>query len=449
MNAALLLLASSVSSASIAPDDATALGVEAYSYLFPLVLLDVTRGDSQPNTIHSLPRFLPPRVHEVVRPNVDTLYSTAWLDLAEPVVLSVPDTNGAYYELQLLDLWSNTFAAPGKRTYGTAARDFLITGPRWNGTAPPGATVIRSSTEGVWMIGRTQCNGTEDYDAVHAIQRGFKLAPLSALQPQPPPPQHPQQPQQQRGLTPPVVVFAMDARTFFTAAASLMARNPATPADAPFLQRVFAPLGLPTDGAELDWDALDETTRAALNASVPLAKAAIAANASTAPGATVVAGWRYPPADLGGYGTDYALRSATALSGLGANLVADAVYLSTEADLLPGQQLKLTFASAAALPPVNAFWSFTAYNSEGYLQPNSLGRYALHSWDPLTHDGDGSLTLYFGDTKPPPPAAAANWLPCPSDGKNWTITVRLYWPQEAIINRSWALPPLEIQARQR
>ena len=121
-------------------DVLAALAAEAYVYLYPLVIADVTRlqqlghGDgasahskSRMNEWQHFRKYPPASFRGVVRPNFDTLYSIAWLDLAdEPVMLSVPDTNGAYYELQLLDLWSNTFAAPGKRTYGTAAGDFLV-----------------------------------------------------------------------------------------------------------------------------------------------------------------------------------------------------------------------------------------------------------------------------------------------------------------------------------
>ena len=56
----------------------------------------------------------------VVRPNADTLYSTAWLELSkEPILLKVPDTHGRYYVMQLLDAWTETFGMSGKRTDGT------------------------------------------------------------------------------------------------------------------------------------------------------------------------------------------------------------------------------------------------------------------------------------------------------------------------------------------
>ena len=143
------------------------LGVEAYAFLFPLVLVDTTRQNDplvhKPNHLFNAPIFVPPLIHEVVRPNVDTLYTLAWLNLtAEPIVLSVPDTHAAYYVIQLMDLWSSTFAAPGKRTTGTTKQSFLICGPnnklcpKQQHGATAGLTVLHSSTDDVWMIGRTQ-----------------------------------------------------------------------------------------------------------------------------------------------------------------------------------------------------------------------------------------------------------------------------------------------------
>jgi hypothetical protein len=164
---------------------------DAYIYGYPLVLMDVTRakmtnvphalGMGAPiNQFASVKTFPDATFTDVVSPNADTLYTQAWLDLSkEPLVLSVPDTHGRYYLMPMLDAWTNVFASPGKRTTGTGKGNFAITGPGWTGSLPVGVKEIKSPTDMVWVIGRTQANGKADFPAVNAIQAQYKLTPLS------------------------------------------------------------------------------------------------------------------------------------------------------------------------------------------------------------------------------------------------------------------------------
>ena len=118
----------------ITEQEAHAIGVNAYLYFYPLLSLDLTRrqstniepgkevGKGPMNAFSSFPAFPSADNKLVVRFNFDTLYSPAWLDLTkEPVVVSAPDTNGRYYLLPMLDMWSDVFASPGWRTTGTQA----------------------------------------------------------------------------------------------------------------------------------------------------------------------------------------------------------------------------------------------------------------------------------------------------------------------------------------
>src|SRR5215470_5701693 len=172
----------------ITEQEAHAIGVDAYLYFYPLVSVDLTRrvatnveagkvpGFGPANMFHSFAAFPTADFKTVVRPNFDTLYSSAFLDMTkEPVVVSAPDTNGRYYLLPMLDMWSDVFSSPGWRTTGTQAGNFLITPPGWNGDVPSGMTRVSAPTPWVWIIGRTKTDGPPDYDAVHKIQAGYKI----------------------------------------------------------------------------------------------------------------------------------------------------------------------------------------------------------------------------------------------------------------------------------
>jgi hypothetical protein len=127
---------------AITEQQAHAIGVDAYLYFYPLISMDVTRkqftniesgkelGRGPMNTFQSMPAYPAASDKGVVRYNFDTLYSAAWLDMTkEPVVVSAPDTNGRYYLLPMLDMWTDVFASPGWRTTGTQADNFLLTPP--------------------------------------------------------------------------------------------------------------------------------------------------------------------------------------------------------------------------------------------------------------------------------------------------------------------------------
>jgi hypothetical protein len=438
----------------ITEDDALKLGVDAYVYGYPLVLMDVTRQvmtavpkvdahKAPPNQFVHAREFPDYTFTDVVSPNADTLYSFAWLDLTkEPIILSVPDVGKRYYLMPLLDAWTNVFASPGTRTTGNGKEDFAIVGPNWKGELPAGVHKLKSPTDMVWLIGRTQTNGKDDYAAVHATQDQYKLTALSAWgKPNTPPDNVPVA----TGIdvrTPPVEQMArMDATTFFTRLNTLMQDNPPPAADAATLKR-FAAIGV-APGKAFDLRGLDRVVAKGLERSVRAAQATIVAEAKK-PHGKKVNGWEMLPHNTGRYGTDYLWRAVVALVGLGANLPEDAIYPHATVDAdgqpLTGANRYVIRFPKGQLPPVNALWSITMYNAKQAFIQNPIDRYAIGDRDKLKSNDDGSLTLYVQHDSPGKDKES-NWLPAPADSFN--VFMRLYWPKQEIVDATWKMPPVE------
>jgi hypothetical protein len=117
--------------------------------------------------------------------NHDTLVTVGWLDLSKgPQVLHVPDMAGRYYSVQFTNPMKNTiFAYVGKRTTGTEAGDYLISGPGWKGSVPQGMAQISSPRNSVLVLGRTLVESDSDLPTAYALSKQIQLTPLSGWQP--------------------------------------------------------------------------------------------------------------------------------------------------------------------------------------------------------------------------------------------------------------------------
>ncbi|MGZ0712777.1 DUF1254 domain-containing protein (plasmid) [Coraliomargarita sp. W4R53] len=427
--------------------DLKTLSHEAYTYLYPLMMMEVTRLQSTnvaapagglkapANQFGHIRSFPDADFRAVVRPNFDTLYSSAWLDLtAGPQVIHVPDTDDRYYLLPMLDMWTDVFANPGKRTSGTAAADYLVAGPGWVGEVPTGMTLVSAPTPHVWVLGRTQTNGPADYDAVHAVQDGFTIRPLdpanSALATV--------DPDVNMTTDPLTLVNSLDAVSFFTWASKLLAVNPPHPTDFSVIARI-ATLGV-VPGETFDATSFSPQQLADVQAGAHEAQAELMATLPKL--GTHVNGWVLYLDSMGVYGNYYLKRAIVTLVGLGANPVEDAIYPLLVADSdgqpLVGGGAYVAHFDAGDLPPVFAFWSITLYDEAGYQVANELDRFALGDRDTLIYNADGSLDIYLQHENPGP-EREANWLPTPSDGK-LGVTMRLYGPKAAALDGSWAPP---------
>lgn len=429
--------------------EALQAGIEAVVYGLPLVIMDITRAkttnvaapggfDAPVNQFVHVRAFPDASFKDVVRANVDTLYSSAWLDLSkEPMVLSVPDTRGRYYLMPMIDAWTNIFASPGKRTTGTKAGHFAITGPGWSGRLPAGVQELKSPTNMVWIIGRTQTNGPKDYAAVHAIQNGYRLVPLSSFGKSNAAPKGEVDPAVDMKAPPVDQLKKMTTESFFNRLAQLLKSNPPPASEAAVLAKL-AKIGV-VPGEKFDPSKLDPVVAKGLQNAFPVAMEKLEA-ASKETGAPVN-GWRVPPMVLGDFGTEYGVRAVVSLIGLGANLPADAVYPSAFVDgdgqPLNGAHRYVLHFEKGATPPVSAFWSVTMYDAQSFFVDNNLSRYAISSWMPLKRNADGSLDIYIQHASPGKDKET-NWLPAPNGDFN--VTLRMYWPTDkkpSILDASW------------
>ncbi len=448
---ATMILPAFAQSPAITAEEAHAIGTEAYVYFYPLVTMDLTRkqltnveragGIQGPvNTFANIAAYPAADMRAVVRPNFDTLYSSAWLDLTkEPVIVSVPDTGGRYYLLPLLDMWTDVFASPGWRTTGTQAGNFLIAPAYWQGSLPAGVQRINAPTPYVWIIGRTKTDGPADYDAVHKIQAGYKATPLSRWGKAAEPVAAKVDPSINMKTPPKIQVDTMPAEKYFTYAAELLQLHPPHITDEPIIARMKR-IGI-EPGQSFDFAKLDPAVQKALASAPKEAQRLMKWKVATL--ARVANYWSMNTDTMGVYGNYYLKRAIVAQVGLGANLPEDAIYplnLGDEAGKpLDGANKYTIRFDKASLPPVSAFWSITLYDREGFQVANALNRFAVSSWMPFQYNDDGSLDLYF-QNESPGKNEEANWLPAPKGPFN--LTMRLYAPKPDALTGKWNPPPV-------
>ena len=428
---------------------------DAYIYGYPLVLMDVTKKvmtnkstpDSKNAPVNQIERkhdFPDDKFHDVVKPNADTYYSSAWIDLSkEPLVLKAPNTNGRYYLLPILDAWTNVFTSPGKRTTGTSEKTFLITGPFWKGIVPAGMEELKAPTNMALLAGRTQVNSKEDgATIVKKIQDGITLVPLSVYGKTYTPSAAINDPSVPK--VPPVqFVREMNIYAFFNKLTELMVANPAAPADAEILAKMKK-IGLES-GKPFDISKFSTAIQDSLKAVPASTNKYIAGMAMKT--AKPVNGWIINHG-LGDYKTNYLTRAVVAMAGLGANLDADAIYpmSTTDADgeKYDGSKYKYVLHfDAGKLPPVNAFWSLTMYGLDDFMVANPINRFAIGDRNKLKKNADGSVDIYIQKDNPGKDKEN-NWLPAPN--AQFQMAMRLYWPKEEVIKGNWT-PPAVVKVK--
>ena len=458
MIAAAFMLQSAIAKDSVL--EAVPYGVEAYIYGYPLVTMEMTRRvmtniEKPEGTRAPLGQFVRMREYpsaafrDVTAPNADTLYTTAWIDVGqEPWVLSLPDAHDRYYLFPMLDGWTDVFQVPGKRTTGTGAQTYAITGPGWKGKLPAGVKEYKSPTAIVWLLGRIYCTGTpEDYTAVHKLQDEISLVPLSAYGHPYTPPAGQVDPSIDMKTAVREQVNALSADEYFNLLAKLLKDNPPADADAPMVKKM-AKLGIvpgqPFDGSKLGpaaKEAFDMVPEVANKKIMLWLKEGILAGDMQ-----FEHGWVFTT-KTGLYGVNYIQRALITAIGLGANRPQDAVYPTSEGPSMvgayTGEKKYVMHFDKGQLPPADGFWSLTMYDKDYFFVQNPINRQSTSARQNLKPNADGSVDLYI-QYESPGADKESNWLPAPKD--KFILMLRLYWPKEtppSILDGTWKIPPVK------
>jgi hypothetical protein len=437
--------------ADTAPDEVRAIAKEAYIYGFPLVdnyrcehsyFVDRQDPDFKApwNHIANIPRVFTPADTAVQTPNSDTPYSWLGLDLrAEPIVLTLPQIEkGRYYSVQLTDAYTFNFAYLGSRTTGNGGGSYLIAGPNWKGQKPEGVQkVIRSETELIIVVYRTQLFSPSDIDNVKKVQARYKVQTLSEFS----------------GTSAPKAAPIIDfikpltpeeqktSLQFFNIVNFVLQFCPTVSSEKELRAR-FAKIGVEA-GKTFDPDKLGPEMKTAIEQGRADAWADFAGGVKELNNGSLTSG------DL--FGTRQSMKNNYLYRWLGTigiygNSKQEAMYpiyrVDADGQNLSGANRYTIRFAPGQLPPVNAFWSLTIYNlPESLLVANPINRYLINSpmLPQLHRDADGGLTLLI-QSESPGKDQEANWLPAPKGP--FAMYMRLYWPKEAALDGEWTAPKL-------
>ena len=438
---------------NITAQEAKEIAKEAYIYANPLVdsyramfswFLDEQDPEYKAplNQIGNVPRVFTPEDKAVQSANSDTPYSFLALDLrSEPIVLTVPKIEkDRYFSIQLIDLYTHNFDYIGSRTTGNDGGSFLIAGPGWEGDVPDGiAKLIRSETELVIVVYRTQLFNPDDLEKVKAIQAGYEVQPLSAFLGKPAPKAVPAI----NFIKPLTREEIRKSPKIFEQLNFVLQFCPTHPSEQALMDR-FAKLDIGA-GKTFDWNGFSPEIQEAISQGIAEAWAAFAEVKERGDAGEI------GTADI--FGTrehlqnNYLFRMAAAALGLWGNSEAEAIYpsywIDADREKLDGSHNYTLRFAPGQLPPTNAFWSLTMYElPEMLLVDNPIDRYLLNSTmlDDFVRDDDDGITLYIQHDSPGK-AREPNWLPAPAG--LFFMAMRLYWPKEEALDSTWQLPALQ------
>ncbi|MBY5357241.1 DUF1254 domain-containing protein [Rhizobium leguminosarum] len=386
--------------------------------------------------------YIQPDQTFIVCPNQDVAYGAGFTALdKEPTVVQVPDFGDRFYVYAMYDQRTDEIGRIGQQ-YGTKPGFYMIVGRDWKGELPKGITAtIRSSTDLVFVVPRVFKDDTpEDSKAVQPLINQIVMYPLSQFDGKmktkdyskspdfPIPASSSNEPKGESKWVKP--------ETYYDELSVVMKEVPPLPGE----EALYSWIASAWDAA-----AKNPETKKALIASFAAADKELVQPLFQFQhnGRVISNGWTVP-ANAAEWGTDYLNRTAISKSSMYQNTAAETQYnlreLDSEGNPFDGnKQYTVTFAKGQ-VPPVKGFWSLTMYNDVKFFNPNPLNRFSLGTKNKaLKYAEDGSLTLYLG-AKSPGAEKEANWLPAPTG--HFSLIMRLYWPEEAVLSGAWSPPEI-------
>lgn len=393
---------------------------------------------AQPNEIWRMDDISTPKLaveSGYVTPNVNTLYGFGFMDLnQEPIILTVPDSKGRYYMVEICDMYTNAFAYVGGVATGYNGGIYALIGPGWKGTLPAGVRRIDSPTRWLLLQPRVHIKGTQDLAEARKVLDQITTQPLSRyLGTQSPAPvtyNYPA-PQFADPKLPVSANYYKDPLQFWEILSNVINENPPPQDQITALLPLFAPLGIEL-GKNWDRTKIHPVVLTAMK------KAAENVDMKTLidiPSGRLYKGWLFGWPSIGNFRTDYLNRAFIARVGLTGNTPEEAIYLFSYFDSknkppVGENNYTLTFEPPPFKEP--GFWSATMYDfNNNYTVENSINRYSLGSDDKLIMNKDGTVTLYI-QNKSPGADKEANWLPSPEKGRFYII-LRSYAPGQKAI----------------
>jgi hypothetical protein len=444
----------------LTPKEAAAIAEEAYIYAFPMMenyrtmytqAVDRTApGYMAPfNELVSKTELLGPEFKEIVRPNNDTLYALAWLDLrAQPIVITIPEVKDRYYSVQLVDMFTHNFVYLGTRATGGEAGSYVVAGPQWEGSKPGDTKgVFRSGSNFVYCIIRTEVDGPKDVAAVVELQKQYRLTPMNVFLGRSRVPVA-------AGITFPAYdPNKAKSASFIDLLNFLLALVVISPEEQELMAR-FAGIGI-RPGALSASLGLSAELRNAVDAGAGRAMVALnnaAAKPSELQGITVRAdhGWEgidglFGPGEA--MRSKYLVRAFAAMMGLYGNDTIEAYYPFGNSDAggnpLDGSKHDYVMRfEKDEMPQVDAFWSMTMYSLPDQLMvANPIDRYSIGDRSKLTYGTDGSLTIYVQHASPGQ-KKESNWLPAPD--RPFSLQFRMYLPKPEALDPLYLPPPVRV-----